>query len=473
MWEYIVILLLTIGGIIAFDIPSDKGCLQRKGSQISGNIVYWTLIALLTLTAGLRYRNGIDTMMYQMFWAASADYQASSGLWDIVENRQMPLFSLMRNIGMEYWQFQLLCATLLNVAIGLFVKRYTLRRFTAIFFYLLLAYINLNFEVMREGCAIAIFLWAYRDFEEGDWKRYYLKALLAMMIHFSAILLLLLPLLKVKRIWKLFSLNKNFLILCVVSAFLAWSGMYLLEYLFQAGGEDDAPPLLAALSNFIFKCRSSGIINSPGLNWKGVIGHGVRFVAYPIFVAWQLLKRSQLSADGGVRNTETCADAVLERIVALMALLGLLSIFCNFFRRLENYLVIPYIIAIVRTFPLKDICFGDCGKFARLKEKFAARMTIWWLVFIPLLALNVYGYFAPVAHTRNTRTYELYIPYTNWIKRQPNDRFCYIYQYYVLRDCPEEAEVDEKHVDAFEYLHKYCPSKSLNEKYEEYEKARK
>lgn len=472
MWEYIVILLLATGGIFIFDMPSDKGYLSRKGLRIGGNIVYWTLMALLTLTAGLRYRNGIDTIMYQMFWAESADYQPDSGLWDMVGNRQMLLFSLLQKTGMLYWQFQLLCAAVLNLAIGLFVRCYTTRRFTAIFFYLLLAYFNLNFEVMREGCAIAIFLWAWRDFEAGNWKRYYLKAFMAMVVHFSAVMLLLLPLLKVKRIWNIFSLNRNYLILCVVSAALACIGMYLLDFLYQMAGEDDSSPMLVALAELINEGRSSGIIDSPGLNWKGVAGYGLQFVAYPLLVVWQLQKRMQTNGNADKAEMESSQDAVLVRIVALIALLGLLSIFCNIFRRLENYLVIPYIIAIVRTFPLRNICVGNCRKFSFIKGKFGADIAVWWFAFIPLLALNVYGYFAPVAHTHDTRMYELYIPYTNWIEQQSNERFCYIYQYYFLMYCPDKTEIDDAHSEVFGYLCKYSPTKSLIEKYENYEKTR-
>lgn len=439
MWEYLVILTMIVGGILIFDIRQKSGVEDRLRSSCPlmakwRDALFWLTILCLAVMAGLRYRNGLDTIQYQRQY-----YEA--GLINNLgihkgEGRLYPLMELLRMMGVELWGVQMICALFLNGMTGYFVSRYTSRRFTALLLYVVMAYLNFNFEVMRESFAIGISLWAWKDFRHCRWLRYYLKALPAIYIHFSGLILLLLPLLKLGWINKLFTNWKRLALLISIVILL---GLFMQLYVTPMAyyGVDDATGVKLKLYRFINDY--AGLIGAPTLNLKGYIGLFIKYVGYVLLVIYLL--KSRLKGEEKSewsREHPLSKDAFLALLSRVLLFLYVTSFCLLTMLRYSNWLIIPFIVAIARMYPLPELKVKDMkdGILRRIKVLIDRVPTglKWWLVYSPMILLYVWGYKSPVTYTPGSHAYELYIPYTNWIERQPNMRVVELYRGFSMNE---------------------------------------
>lgn len=194
---YILVLIAIFYGVLTYDIR------QKNDTKSS---YYHFIMIVLILISGLGYRMGGDGMAY-MFeypqynvkegfsWAALNSYPGRQPAWVL-------LCKICRSFTEEYWLFKLVHAILVNCMVFYGLKRLTSYRFTAILFYFVLIYFEINFQVLRQAMAVGLFLVAIQYMRDNKWIKYYLLVALAIAFHETALVCIAFPLIKFIRIDK-------------------------------------------------------------------------------------------------------------------------------------------------------------------------------------------------------------------------------------------------------------------------------
>lgn len=233
--------------------------------------VFWLIIICLYLSIlmGLRYRVGLDTMAYM------SSYDIIPNLGHYIDNgteiRYEPLFLLInilcKSSGAGFWMVQIVCATITNTFIFIFLYRYCNNVFVGILIYLYVAFLYFNTEIMRESVAISIFLLNYQNIEKKNFIKYYLLSFLSIGFHFSAIIIWIFPFIQKLRV------NLIYILICI--------GMILIT------------PLVESLNNILaiasISDRMDFYIGGNGLNMNFRLGLLIQNVL-PGIVAYTILK---------------------------------------------------------------------------------------------------------------------------------------------------------------------------------------
>lgn len=405
---YVILAILTIAGMWLWDGRQD-----RPGRR-SAEMCYWILCVLYAAVAGLRYRIGVDTVQYEMelsvvppvseFNPATFAMRYEPGI--------IILTGITRMFTPWIWPVQLICALWVNTAVFIFGKRMTERWFLFAGLYLLCAWLNMNFEVMREGVAIGFFLLAWPYFKRGEWWRYYLMIVGGILFHYSAVVLLLLPLFRMPYLRKIYESPRVSSSLMVVAlllgVFIPWGGIF--EWL---SGLTFLPDSIAEIFK---KYHTDYFVLRHGLNLWGITGYLVKFVLYPLS-AVLLLRRRSLPVFAGL-------------------LLLLLGIQIEPVRRLSNYFL-PFLLAVT----------------VNMVEAKRSKMSLgcWILAFVPLIFFTLRGYDGRrvLSTGKEVGSYVVYCPYSSWIERGLDiDREQYILEvggYYDHYDVKKTGYVHEYH----------------------------
>jgi len=189
---YILLFLFLSIPVIRYDLFAKKG-----GEEIW----YWASFVLLVLVAGLRYRVGGDTLVYMSEFNM---YPKLDELryFDFETARFNPLWYIIaafsRSIDDSFTCFQIIHAIIVNYTFFHFFRKYCPRYFfTAILVWFYGYWCYFSMEVLREVLCVCLLLWA-TDFLLGNkWLRYYLVCVLALFIHVSAAVMLIIPLAKI------------------------------------------------------------------------------------------------------------------------------------------------------------------------------------------------------------------------------------------------------------------------------------
>lgn len=185
---YTLVIVLTVIFIFLFDNY------KLKGSKYAYNF----LLIILVLVAGLRWKLGGDSLVYQTKFENNIPTLLNMSFNDLFETGFEPgivfLMSICKTFIVDFWFFQLIHALIINVSMFNFIKKYTPYKFTAVFVYIFFYFLYFNTEILRESLAICIFLVMYPLLEKRNYKKYYLLNILALFFHTSSILLLLIPL---------------------------------------------------------------------------------------------------------------------------------------------------------------------------------------------------------------------------------------------------------------------------------------
>ncbi|MFP7655879.1 EpsG family protein [Chryseobacterium proteolyticum] len=186
------------------------------------NFFYYLSMIILILIAGLRWRVGGDSLIYQdkfeTFIFPIFQFTKIKFLEIGWEPGYLLVNSLSKSIVPEFWFFQLLQSIFINTILFRFFKRYTPYYFTAILLYGIFYYFYFNMEILREIIPICIFInWMYPALEKKDYKKYYLLNVILLFFHISTVVLLLIP------FFGRFKLNrKGFIILgCISIGFIS------------------------------------------------------------------------------------------------------------------------------------------------------------------------------------------------------------------------------------------------------------
>jgi hypothetical protein len=190
---YLIIFLFILFLSIVYDFG---------GLKLGKYANYMLVLIMLVCLSGFRYKVGGDTYrymgMHDIFIPSLSDFFA--GNTKNVFNKLQPLWilisSIARSIHKDFFVVQFIHAIILNSTIFYFFYKNTKYIFTGILFYFMVFYFNFNFEILRESLAVSFFLFAIPSYKKSKWLKYYLISTLGVLVHFSATILLILPLFK-------------------------------------------------------------------------------------------------------------------------------------------------------------------------------------------------------------------------------------------------------------------------------------
>ena len=185
---YIVVFLLLLIPVVRYDWMVKAG--GEKGWY------YFNLLVLI-LFAGLRYRIGGDTLLYMGMFEECPKLQDLK-YFDFASAQYNPLWyilnGLSRSIYDDFFLFQLIHAFIVNVSFFHFFRKYCPRYyFTAILLYYIGYFCYFNMEVLRESLCVSVLLWATTFLLSRRWVPYYALCLIALLLHYSAAIMLLFP----------------------------------------------------------------------------------------------------------------------------------------------------------------------------------------------------------------------------------------------------------------------------------------
>lgn len=364
---YLFILLLILVPFVKYDI------LAKKGGE--GLWFYITLISLICLAA-FRYRVGGDTIIYMDIFTyypkiselSSFDFETAefNPMWYIYN-------SVFKSLGNSFFLFQLTQAIIINTVFFRFFYKYTNYFFTAILIYYVGYYVYLNFEIQREVLSICLFIIAYPFLENGKYLKYYLIVLVAISIHYSAILLLFVPLfLLLKR--------DNFWVSIAIVAVVT-----LLFSLYN---------IIEIAVSLFFDTGAYKISNYLMIDAPNTIGATIQMLKMvPFILVFYLRKKLHIDCNQNM-------GAILTMVIIIQSA----SMFVPVIPRLSNYLIPLGIVFIVNTI---------MRNFQLIRKKQITTILAMSVCFIYFFNLG-YFYITDTSEVlARTREYRRYVPYVS------------------------------------------------------------
>lgn len=340
---------------------------------------------LFVALAGFRYRIGLDTIRYESHFDFSYPIGQTS-IAELLNGEFAPLYmllqSLVKTFTEEFYVLQLAQAFIVNFAVFHFLKKNTKNFYFALFLYFILVYHNFCFEVMREACAVSMFLLSWDYFKDNKLVKYYFFAILGIGFHQSAILLLILPLIKLPIVQKILRVGPQIYIIAL--------GMLVLGYVMQKSFFsyftllNMTESMSERISNY-----STSDYGGQTLNIFGIINVFLLRVFFPLFI---------------VGRMEKDADSrVYEAIIVLFICFSVLSIPITIFYRMVNY---TYLIVIS--------LYADYLTNQKLTDQSYLKRV---LVYIPLILLTLWGF---TGSEGSQHVYNRYIPYSSIFEKELN-----------------------------------------------------
>lgn len=332
-------------------------------------MLYAVIWLYLVLLIGLRFEVGGDTLAYMEDYKWRPDLTQWKFSWvDYYEPLYTLLCSVCKTISDEFVFFQIIHSVILNICLFYFIYKSTKYKFSALFFCLIYYYLYFSTEILRESLAILVFIINYKNYEEENWIKYYVGAVIAMMFHISAIILLIFPFVK----WMRF--NKMYVLILIVSI-IAFSK---LDVLFSIFGD------MAKISGKIRIYED--------LSTNSVLGILLNFLAFSRFT---LIPLAIYMWDKKVLKEHP----KFEGLICFYTILGV-GIWFNpaIFDRFPNYITPLYFVS------LANIIVPSFFKSATASRKLAGTVFL-------CLIIAVYGSFP-------LRIYKRYVPYYSIINPQ-------------------------------------------------------
>lgn len=389
------------------------------------------LCLLYSLVAGLRFRTGVDTVTYEFLYRClNPKYLTLESFLSVeCEPGFKVLAVIFGLVSRSPWPLFLTLALWINISVFLFAwrQRETVgqRIFLFIALYLLLAYIPMNFEIIRQSAAVACLLWAFPSLRSRRYLSYYLWIAGAIFFHMSAVVLMALPLLDTEGARRCLSSMKFLLPVSLLLLAASWLfDKYALMWMSEQAWLPDAVRVKSR--DYILLYQRTG-----ALNLNGMLGMIVKTAVYPGAALW--LTRRYSSGSNSVIGDSLRHDLFgLERAMVSVGLLVVFSGVC--FRPLMRfvYYFLPFFIAVM-----------SLG-VSELRRRYSA-----WLVtaaFLPLILLTLYGYcgrhewFDGKLHS----SYEVYWPYRNVITGEKD----YVRDRAMLKISGMDCELSQKMISA-------------------------
>lgn len=205
---------------------------MRKYKSTWYNITMWIYILL----AGLRYRIGSDTIVYEeafnempVIGDLTLHYLTEVSRFEYGFTLMM---SLIKTIFNQFWILLLIQSFITNYCIFKFFKENTSAPYVAAIVYFIVVYYFINCEAARQGIAVGIFLFSWKYFANNKWGKYIAFIVIASLFHISAIIFLILPFIKILNLWERIKPSPLVytLLICILFSSLA-IGHYFSKYL--------------------------------------------------------------------------------------------------------------------------------------------------------------------------------------------------------------------------------------------------
>ena len=280
---------------------------------------YWLLCVYCIALFGLRYRVGMDTLNYMDSYYEVIPLNKLK-IEDLFGLKVAPLYGLIQSfckmLSSQFYVMQLAVAALFNIPLFWFVKNHTNNPYYGFCLFFIIEGLYFNTDIMRESLAVVCFLINLDNIEKKRWTRYYFGCLIAVSLHYSALITLLFPFARKMRF------NMLYIVLLILFFFAQkMIGDYLLPFI-----------TYEAIANRVASLQKFG--ESLNINW--IIMRVLRHTVVPIFIiAFARFYRKH-------HRYEWCS--------CLYALIGLGCIeYSIIFSRFTNYLVVPFLIYLLET----------------------------------------------------------------------------------------------------------------------------
>lgn len=368
---------------------------------------YLFILIIFVLLSGFRYRLGVDSIRYEagFQWVPTL---ANFNFADLANNSYDPFYflfsSLVKTLSSEFWVMQLFHAALVNTVVFYFIKKYSKNIFLSILLYYVLQYLNFTFEVMRESCAVSMFLLSWEYFVGRKWLKYYIFCVFAFLFHSSAILLFLLPIFSWFRITNLMIFSKRtifILFLIPILGYIIQSSFF--DYLNIIAFNERIEGKIVAYQESIF----AGQIYS----MRSVIVTIILYIIYPLIAISSLKKQFHIN------------NLSIEPAVFLCSCFVLLTIPIAIFYRYNNYFSLFFIVLISNFAYSNKIYFS---KKVCIKTK---SFVLWFIIISPFLFLKIYSYFNNLDDT-HLKEYMRYYPYNSIFDKGKNENREALFIYY-------------------------------------------
>lgn len=167
------------------------------------------LFLLLLLFVTLRYGQGSDYFSYIYFFDSSADeFDNAIRTKDFSYVSREIVFSAISYIWLKVLNFSPESLTAMFSAISfifvwLFIKKYSIRPIMSLFFFYCTFYLIYPFSVIRQGVCLSIFIYYLIPLlYKKKYLSYYLLSLLLFTIHYSSIMLFVIPVVNLVKNYK-------------------------------------------------------------------------------------------------------------------------------------------------------------------------------------------------------------------------------------------------------------------------------
>ncbi len=362
---------------------------------------YILMLIVFICVAGLRYRIGVDTTRYMQQYPALPDL-IDYWSYDFDQTRYgrgyLLLNAVARSISDNFVVMQFLLATFLNCVLFRFFYLNTGKIFFALFLYFILQYFNYNFEILRESCAISVFLFGWKYFYTNKLGKYYLICTLAVLFHPSALITFLLPLIKIPGFRKIFTIN-ILTPLIIVSVLLA--GIIISKIFFDWIRALE----IASMDNYANIYENSHYAEDRDLNIYGLLTFFIKIFVYPLCCAWLITNNKVVTF---IHYDNIQYKASLIGLFLCFVYISTLSLSLQILYRFTNYLA-PFFILL-----FSDMIFH---KIRFYHKRIRLSYGLWMALMSPFLFLNIYGSFSPVGDS-NTSKIHRYYPYASVISKE-------------------------------------------------------
>lgn len=337
----------------------------------SSDLVYRIYLVIFILIAGLRYKVGGDTFNYMVHFESIPTLNNLTVDWiklSVWNPFWILLSSISKTINSEFYCFQLIHATIVNVIIFKSIRKYVNFRFFAILLYFITFYVYFNMEILRESLSICLFLIGFDSYVNKRYLKFSLIALCAVMFHSSAVILILLPIFT--------RLKFNFLS-AIISLFIL-----IILFIFK-----DYIMVLFLSDTSISKVDNYSLIIS---NINGIITNLLTLIVVPYLII--------------VLYRKLTTNPLFKELYIFYFFIATLVVFIPGFTRFLNYFT-PFSLLI-----FTDLIYRIwvSKKYKQIRSSFVLCLTL--IVITPKF---IYFIADTSAYYPNTRKYNYWYPYSS------------------------------------------------------------
>lgn len=317
---YIAVLLYLIYLIYRYDYREISS--GQKGH-------YYFLMTVFICIAGLSYRLGGDTIMYERYFYDYTGPNGFSGLFadDMFITTREPLWVLLNSTVLSLFNdFQFLkfiISVFVNGTIFWFIKKHSKVPFTTILLYAVFAFFSYNFQILRESLAISFFLIGFDRFVCSE-KRKYIKYLIwivpAVLCHHMAFIAVAYPLFSYIRGGK-----KFYVILAVIAGLSSIINILFGEMLSSLAFVED----ISDVAEYYYEHEYYGESTASGFSIIGTI-------------AWLVLDIIPILIFVSKSNESICKSVGLAYIIIIVLKTTSISILL----RIAGFIFIPAALSI-------------------------------------------------------------------------------------------------------------------------------